>query len=35
MRIGYKRDYGDVITVRNYVGLIQMKDGTQIEILPK
>lgn len=35
MRISYKRDYGDVITVKNYVGLIQLKDGTQIEILPK
>lgn len=35
MKIGYKRDYGDIITVRNYVGLIQMKDGTQIEVLPK
>lgn len=35
MSIGYKRDYGDVITIKNYVGLIQMHDGTQIEILPK
>lgn len=35
MRISYQRDYGEVITVRNYVGLIEMKDGTQIEILPK
>jgi len=35
MKIGYKRDYGDVITVKNYVGLIQMRDGTQIEVLPK
>lgn len=35
MRVGYKRNYGDVITIRNYVGLIQMNDGTQIEVLPK
>lgn len=35
MRVGYKRDYGDVITIKNYVGLIQMSDGTQIEVLPK
>src|SRR5690554_1148425 len=35
MRVGYKRNYGDVITIRNYVGLIQMNDGTQIKVLPK
>lgn len=35
MRIGYKRNVGDVVTVRNYVGLIQMKNGYQVQILPK
>ena len=35
MRIGYKRNVGDVITIRNYVGLIQMKNGFQVQILPK
>ena len=35
MRVGYKRDYGDILSIRNYVGLIQMNDGTQIEVLPK
>ena len=35
MRIGYKRNVGDVVTIKNYVGLIQMKDGFQVQILPK
>jgi len=35
MRIGCKRNIGDVICIRNYVGLIQMKNGFQIQILPK
>jgi len=35
MRIGYKRNVGDTITIKNYVGLIQMKNGFQIQILPK
>ena len=35
MRIGYKRNVGDVITVKNYVGVIQLEDGFQIEVLPK
>lgn len=35
MRVSYRRDYGDVISIKNYVGLIQMNDGTQIEVLPK
>lgn len=35
MRIGYKRNVGDVITVKNYVGIIQLEDGFQIEVLPK
>ncbi|MCF0259905.1 MAG: McrC family protein [Erysipelotrichaceae bacterium] len=35
MRISYKRNVGDVVTFKNYVGLIQMKNGYQIQILPK
>ncbi|MFA5720628.1 MAG: McrC family protein [Acholeplasmataceae bacterium] len=35
LKLGYNRFYGDTITPQNYVGLIEMRDGTQIEILPK
>ena len=36
MSISYnKRGLGDVIHVKNYVGMIQMQNGYQIEILPK
>lgn len=35
MRIGYKRNVGDIVTIKNYVGLIQMQNGQQIQILPK
>ena len=35
MRISYKRNLGDIITVKNYVGLIQMKNGYQVQVLPK
>lgn len=35
MRIAYKRNVGDVVTIKNYVGLIQMKNGYQVQILPK
>lgn len=35
MSISSKRGIGKVISAKNYVGLIQMNDGTQIEILPK
>lgn len=35
MRIGYRRSIGDVVTFNNYVGLIQMKNGFQIQVLPK
>lgn len=35
MKIGYKRNVKDVITIQNYVGLIQMSDGFQIQVLPK
>lgn len=34
-RIGYQRDLGSYIRVNNYVGLIQLKSGQQIQILPK
>lgn len=35
MRIGYRRNVGETITIKNYVGLIQMKDGFQVQVLPK
>lgn len=35
MKISYKRNIGDVITIRNYVGLIQIKNGYQVQVLPK
>ncbi|MBP3399393.1 MAG: restriction endonuclease, partial [Erysipelotrichaceae bacterium] len=35
LRIGFKRSVGPTITFKNYVGIIQMKDGFQLEILPK
>lgn len=35
MSISSKRGIGKVIRVKNYVGLLTMKDGTEIEILPK
>lgn len=35
MRISYKRNIGKVITINNYVGLIQLKSGFQLQILPK
>ena len=35
VRLYTKKNVGDVVSIRNYVGLIQMKDGFQIEILPK
>lgn len=35
MRIGYKRNVGDIVTIKNYVGLIQMKNGYQVQVLPK
>ena len=34
-RIGYQRFVGDVISVSSYVGLIQMQNGYQIQVLPK
>ena len=35
MHISRRRGVGDVITAKKYVGLIALKDGTSIEILPK
>lgn len=35
MRLSVKKHIGDVITLKNYVGLIQMENGWQIEVLPK
>lgn len=35
LKVGYKRNLGRTISVNNYVGLIQMKNGYQIEVLPK
>jgi 5-methylcytosine-specific restriction enzyme subunit McrC len=35
MKLGYKRNVGDVISFNNYVGVIEMPGGLQIEILPK
>ena len=35
MNISVKKNVGKVITAKNYVGVISMKDGTTIEILPK
>ena len=33
--INFAKDVGEYITVKNYVGLIEMKNGFQVEILPK
>ena len=35
LKIGYKRNIGDTISVNNYVGLIQMQNGWQVQVLPK
>ena len=35
MSISYKKGVGEVITAKNYVGVISMRDGTVIEVLPK
>lgn len=35
MKIEYRRGVGEVVLVRNYVGLLQLKSGIQIQILPK
>ena len=33
LKIGYKRNLGKTISVTNYVGLIQMNNGYQIQVL--
>ena len=35
LKIGFKRGVGYTLRPVNYVGLIQMANGTQLEILPK
>ena len=35
MTIGCRRNIGKVVSIRNYVGLIQLNNGFQIQILPK
>lgn len=35
MKLNFKRNVGDIISFNNYVGMIQLPDGFQIEILPK
>ena len=35
MNLSVKRGIGKVITARNYVGVLVLKDGTTVEILPK
>lgn len=35
LRPSFMRRIGDIITVKNYVGVIQLKSGFQIQILPK
>ena len=35
MKISYKRNIGNVVTMSNYVGIIQLKSGYQIQVLPK
>jgi 5-methylcytosine-specific restriction enzyme subunit McrC len=34
-KVGVRRNVGKVIQAKNYVGLIQMKSGFQIQVLPK
>ena len=35
LKIGYKKNIGRTISVNNYVGLIQVNNGCQVQILPK
>jgi len=35
LKMGHSRKVGDTISVNNYVGLIQLHSGYQIEVLPK
>jgi 5-methylcytosine-specific restriction enzyme subunit McrC len=35
LKITHKKGYGKVLQAQNFIGVIQLKDGTTIEILPK
>ncbi len=35
MKIGFRRNVGNTVSVNNYVGLIQMQNGYQVQVLPK
>lgn len=35
LKISFQRNVGDIISVNNYVGLIQMHNGHQVQVLPK
>ena len=35
LKISFRRNVGDIISVNNYVGLIQMQSGYQVQVLPK
>ena len=35
IKIGYRRNIEETLTFKNYVGLIQMKNNCQIQVLPK
>lgn len=35
LKIGFRRNVGDTITASNFVGVIQVENGAQVEILPK
>ena len=35
LKVGYRRNVGDYVSVNNYVGLIQMQNGYQVQVLPK
>lgn len=35
MKIGYKRNIGNTVNIKNYVGLIQIDNGFQLQVLPK
>ena len=35
IKIGYKRNIGETVSFKNYVGIIQIKNKYQIQILPK
>ena len=35
LKVGYRRNVGSIISVNNYVSLIQMQNGYQVQVLPK